>query len=73
MSRWFGSRAAIDWSQQAEAVGNGAIDGTQGLEAGFGITVVPLQYVSAQTLTKLLENFAIKPGWSVPIQRAIWW
>ena len=46
----------------AEAVGSGAIDGTRGLEAGFGISVVPLQFVAAQTLTKLLENFASKPG-----------
>ncbi len=45
----------------AEAVGTGTVDGG-GLEAGYGITVVPLQYVSAQTLTKLLENFAAKPG-----------
>jgi general secretion pathway protein D len=46
----------------ADAVGTGAIDSSQGLEAGYGITVVPLQFVSAQTLTKLLENFATKPG-----------
>ncbi len=31
-------------------------------EAGYGITVVPLQYVSAQTLLKLLDSFALKPG-----------
>jgi general secretion pathway protein D len=46
----------------AEAPGSGSIDGAEGLEAGYGITVVPLQYVSAPTLTKLLENFAAKPG-----------
>jgi general secretion pathway protein D len=46
----------------AEAAGTGSIDGDQGLEAGYGITVVPLQHVSAQTLTKLLDNFATKPG-----------
>ena len=45
-----------------EAVGSGALDSVQELEAGYGITVVPLQYVSAQVLTKLLENFATKPG-----------
>src|SRR5215470_12278044 len=45
-----------------DAVGTGTVDGGGGLEAGYGITVVPLQYVSAQTLTKLLENFAAKPG-----------
>jgi general secretion pathway protein D len=45
-----------------EAAGTGSIDGGEKLEAGYGITVVPLQFVSAQTLTKLLENFATKPG-----------
>ena len=45
-----------------EAVGSGALDSVKSLEAGYGITVVPLQYVSAQVLTKLLENFATKPG-----------
>jgi general secretion pathway protein D len=45
-----------------EAVGTGSIDGDQGLEPGYGVTVVPLQFVSAQTVTKLLDNFATKPG-----------
>ena len=45
-----------------EAIGSGTIDGGNGPDAGFGISVVPLQYVSAQTLNKLLENFAAKPG-----------
>ena len=45
----------------AEAVGTGTID-TQDPEAGYGISVVPLQFVSAATLTKLLDNFAAKPG-----------
>jgi len=45
----------------AEAAGTGSIDGTE-LEAGYGITAIPLQYVSAQTLTKLLDNFATKAG-----------
>lgn len=31
-------------------------------EAGFGVTVVPLQYASAETIMKLLDSFAIKPG-----------
>ena len=45
-----------------EAAGTGTIDSAQGLEPGYGITVVPLQFVSATTLTKLLDNFAAKPG-----------
>ena len=46
----------------AEAAGTGTVDGAQGLQAGYGITVVPLKFVSATTLTKLLDNFAAKPG-----------
>jgi general secretion pathway protein D len=45
----------------ADAVGAGALQ-AQGSEAGYGISVIPLQFVSAQMLTKLLENFAAKPG-----------
>jgi general secretion pathway protein D len=45
-----------------DAVGSGSIDGAHGPDAGFGISVVPLQFVSAQTLNKLLENFAARPG-----------
>ena len=50
----------------AEAVGSGNLDrsraGAERREPGFGITVVPLQYVSAPTLIKLLDSFATKPG-----------
>ncbi|MGO9849887.1 MAG: type II secretion system secretin GspD [Methylocella sp.] len=46
----------------AEAAGTGTIDNAQGLEPGYGITAVPLQFVSATMLTKLLDNFAAKPG-----------
>ncbi len=45
-----------------DAAGTGAIDTTQAVEPGYGITAVPLQFVSAATLTKLLDNFAAKPG-----------
>ena len=31
-------------------------------QAGYGVTVVPLRYVSAATLTKLVENFAARQG-----------
>ena len=31
-------------------------------QAGYGISVVPLRYTSAQTILKLLDSFAIKPG-----------
>jgi general secretion pathway protein D len=32
------------------------------VEAGYGMTVIPVEYVSAQTLAKLMEGFAAKPG-----------
>ncbi len=31
-------------------------------QPGFGITVVPLRYVSVATISKLVENFATRPG-----------
>lgn len=48
----------------ADAAGSGGVDvaGRGGPEAGFGTTVIPLQYLSAPTLLKLLDSFAVKPG-----------
>jgi general secretion pathway protein D len=43
-----------------EAIGGGSVDTRP--EAGYGLTVVPLQHVSAQTVMKLLDSFATKPG-----------
>jgi len=46
-----------------DAVGSGNIDrAADNAEPGYGISVVPLQYVSAPTLIKLLDSFATKPG-----------
>lgn len=46
-----------------DATGSGNIDADAArVEPGYGISVVPLQYVSAQTLIKLLDSFATKPG-----------
>ncbi|MEA2959915.1 MAG: ral secretion pathway protein [Alphaproteobacteria bacterium] len=45
-----------------DAVGTGGVDAAARTEPGFGITVVPLQYVSAPTLLKMLDSFALKPG-----------
>jgi general secretion pathway protein D len=46
-----------------DAIGAGKIDRDQArAEPGYGISVVSLQYVSAQTLIKLLDSFATKPG-----------
>ena len=43
----------------------GAVDragGSADVEPGYGMTVIPLQYVSGTTLSKLLEGFAARPG-----------
>jgi general secretion pathway protein D len=40
--------------------GPGGIDRTGSAEAGQGISVVPLRYVSAQTVFKLLDAFGVK-------------
>lgn len=40
----------------------GVLSGGDGSQAGYGISVVPLRYTSAQTILKLLDSFAIKPG-----------
>ncbi len=46
-----------------DAVGAGRIDAADASpEPGFGVSVVPLQYVSAQTLLKLMDSFATKAG-----------
>jgi general secretion pathway protein D len=46
-----------------DAVGAGRVDsGVANPEPGYGVSVVPLQYVSAQTLLKLMDSFATKPG-----------
>jgi general secretion pathway protein D len=43
--------------------GVGAVDeGKESAEPGYGLTVIPLQYVSGTTLAKLLEGFATRPG-----------
>jgi general secretion pathway protein D len=47
----------------ADAAGSGNIDAEPAhAEPGYGISVVPLHYVSAQTLIKLLDTFATRAG-----------
>ena len=47
----------------SDAIAAGNLDSeTARAEPGYGISVVPLQYVSAATLIKLLDSFATKPG-----------
>src|SRR5215210_1691169 len=43
-----------------EAIGAGPVDNSP--EPGYGITVVPLRFMSVQTVMKLLDSFANKPG-----------
>ena len=46
-----------------DAVGAGRVDAAAANpEPGYGVSVVPLQYVSAQTLLKLMDSFATKAG-----------
>jgi general secretion pathway protein D len=47
----------------ADAVGAGRVDAAVASpEPGYGVSVVPLQYVAAQTVLKLMDSFATKPG-----------
>ncbi len=46
-----------------DAVGAGRVDAAAASpEPGYGVSVVPLQHVSAQTLLKLMDSFTTKPG-----------
>jgi general secretion pathway protein D len=48
-----------------EALGSGSADRASAVkspEPGYGITIIPLQYVSVQTVSKLLDSFATRPG-----------
>jgi general secretion pathway protein D len=46
-----------------DAIGSGNLDtGEARAEPGYGVSVVPLKYVSANTLIKLIDSFATKPG-----------
>src|SRR3984885_10794410 len=46
----------------ADATGSGFVDSGNDTEAGFGISVVPLRFVSAQAILKLLDGFGVKPN-----------
>ena len=45
-----------------DAQGAGGVLGDGSRQPGYGISVVPLRYTSVQTILKLLDSFAIKPG-----------
>ena len=45
-----------------EALGNGEVDRAEHITQGYGISVLPLRYVSAKTVLQALDSFAAKPG-----------
>ncbi|CCE03134.1 General secretion pathway protein D [Bradyrhizobium sp. STM 3809] len=46
-----------------DAIGAGQVDGEAArAEPGYGVSVVPLQYVGAQTILKLMDSFATRAG-----------
>ncbi len=53
----------------AAEAGPGGIDRTASAEAGQGISVVPLRYVSAQNVFKLLDAFGVKANTDPPRQQ----
>jgi general secretion pathway protein D len=46
----------------ADATGSGFVDANDAVQAGYGVSVVPLHYVSAQAMLKLLDGFGVKPN-----------
>jgi general secretion pathway protein D len=46
----------------ADATGSGFVDTDAATQAGYGISVVPLHYISAQAMLKLLDGFGVKPN-----------
>ena len=38
------------------------VDGGNGAEPGYGVSVIPLHYISGSTLSRLLDGFAARPG-----------
>jgi general secretion pathway protein D len=45
-----------------EAIGTGSIDKLASAAPGYGITVIPLRFVSSQTIMKLVDGFSVKQG-----------
>jgi general secretion pathway protein D len=52
-----------------ETAGSGKVTMLSSGEAGFGVTIVPLRYVSATTVSKTAENFMARPG-SIRVDQA---
>lgn len=45
-----------------EVMGSGGVDRGDQSQPGYGVSVIPLRFVSAPNVVKLLEGFSIKPG-----------
>lgn len=45
-----------------DVASGGSVDRGGRLEPGFGLTVVPMRYVSAQAVVRTLDSFAARPG-----------
>jgi general secretion pathway protein D len=52
----------ISLANEGSVGGADRADGANGAEPGYGVTVIPLRYVSGSTLARLLEGFAARPG-----------
>jgi general secretion pathway protein D len=46
----------------ADALGDGVLETAESTQPGYGVSVIPLRYVSAQAILKLLDGFGIKPN-----------
>jgi general secretion pathway protein D len=46
----------------ADATSSGFVDTAEATQPGYGLSAVPLRYVSAQAILKLLDGFGIKPN-----------
>ena len=46
----------------SDALGDGVLETVESTQPGFGVTVIPLRYVSAQAVLKLLDGFGVRPN-----------
>jgi general secretion pathway protein D len=46
----------------SDALGDGVLETAESTQPGYGVTVIPLRYVSAQAVLKLLDGFGVKPN-----------
>ncbi len=46
----------------SDALGDGVLETAESTQPGYGVTIIPLRYVSAQAVLKLLDGFGVKPN-----------